>query len=82
MVSSFFVSFRFVAIWTPGCIDHPFGYCGACWCVVGIWRIRCGSVYPVRKYPLACQRVIPNFTNTGVNTPCEFSNGISFVKDF
>src|SRR3989338_9578655 len=33
-------------------------------------------VYPVRKYPLACQRVILNFTNTGVNTPCEFSNGI------
>ena len=36
--------------------------------------------YPVRKYPLACQRVIPNFTNTGVNTPCEFSNGIYFSR--
>jgi len=34
------------------------------------------NVYPVRKYPVACHRVIPIFTNTGFNTPCEFSNGI------
>ncbi|MBU2102376.1 MAG: nucleotidyltransferase domain-containing protein [Candidatus Omnitrophota bacterium] len=39
------------------------------------------AVYPVRKYPVACYRVLPNFTNTGSNTPCEFSNGIYPVSE-
>ncbi len=33
-------------------------------------------IYPVREYPAASRGGIPYSTNTGSNTPCEFSNGI------
>lgn len=33
-------------------------------------------LYPVRKYPAAYRRVIPNLTNAEPNAPCDFSNGI------
>ncbi len=52
-----------------------------------ISKYKYSDAYLVRKYPLACLRVIPNFTNpvkdfiyngtnTGLNIPCELSNGI------